>query len=49
MEKALKKKHIKKGAEFQYLFFRFTGQYGRIESISERIKNVFFERIYEML
>ena len=49
IEKALKKKYIKKGAEFQSLFFRFTGQYGRIELISERIKNVFFERIYERL
>ena len=49
IEKALKKKYIKKGLEFQSLFFRFTGQYGRIELISERIKNVFFERIYEML
>lgn len=40
----------KKGTEFQSLFFRFTGQYGRIELISERIKNIFlkgFMRCYE--
>lgn len=43
------KKTHKKRAESQSLFFRFTGQYGRIELISERIKNVFLERIYEML
>ena len=39
--------HRKKGAEFQSLFFHFTELYGRIKSIYEWIKNVFFERIYE--